>query len=178
MDEHTDGERGDTLYLGVVGRTLTVKLNGTTIKTLTDTSLTAGYAGIDVTNYDAGPVGGSQCDDWEGGSLNALSKPTNVAGAASSSTQINLGWTAPTGSARVAGYTVLRNGVSVGTSTTTSYADAGLTLGTSYTYAVSAFDDAGNFSDASADYSHDPRRYDGAVGTDEHHRDSGVVESD
>jgi len=48
----------------------------------------------------------------------------------------------------VAGYNILRNGTKVGTSTTTSYTDNGLSSNTTYTYAVTAYDAAGNASPA------------------------------
>ena len=44
----------------------------------------------------------------------------------------------------MAGYKVFRDGSQVATSTTTTYQDTGLTPATSYTYAVSAYDAAGN----------------------------------
>lgn len=72
------------------------------------------------------------------------SVPTGLSATAASSSQINLTWNASTGS--VAGYNVYRAGTKIGTSTTTSYQDSGLSPSTSYTYAVSAFDAAGNTS--------------------------------
>src|SRR6185312_246184 len=44
----------------------------------------------------------------------------------------------------VAGYTVYRNGTAVGTPTTTSFADTGLTAGTTYSYTVDAVDTSNN----------------------------------
>ena len=79
------------------------------------------------------------------------SVPTGVAGTVTSATQINLTWTASTDSAgSVAGYNVLRNGTKVGTSTNTSYQDTGLSVGTTYTYTVSAYNAAGNTSGQSS----------------------------
>jgi hypothetical protein len=49
----------------------------------------------------------------------------------------------------VASYAVLRNGTQVGTPTTTSYADSGLTASTAYSYTVVASDAAGRTSAAS-----------------------------
>jgi chitodextrinase len=72
--------------------------------------------------------------------------PTNLGAAAASPSQINLSWTAATDNVAVTGYQVNRNGTRVGTTSTTSYADAGLTASTSYTYTVAATDAAGNVS--------------------------------
>ncbi|WP_244208867.1 discoidin domain-containing protein [Paenibacillus ferrarius] len=69
--------------------------------------------------------------------------------AASSSSQINLTWSASTDNVGVTGYQIYRAGTQVGTSTTTSYSDTGLTASTSYSYTVKAIDAAGNLSGAS-----------------------------
>ena len=65
-----------------------------------------------------------------------------------SSSEIDLSWNAstPGTGGAVAGYKIYRNGSQVGTSTLISYADFGLTPSTSYSYAVSAFDGAGDTS--------------------------------
>lgn len=59
-------------------------------------------------------------------------------------TQTNLAWTASTDNVGVAGYTIYRDGTEVGTSSTTSFSDTGLTSGTPYAYTIEAFDAAGN----------------------------------
>jgi chitodextrinase len=135
---------GDKLYVSVNFTELTVKLNGNTLAVRNDSSITAaGYPGFDITDYDGqGQPGDGQCDDWEGGSFGAAPPsappvPTGLSATAPSSTQVNLTWTASTGAT---GYHVYRNGVEVGTSLSTSYADSGLSLGTVYTYRVSAYD--------------------------------------
>jgi hypothetical protein len=76
------------------------------------------------------------------------SVPTGLTALAVSSSQINLSWTASTGS--VTGYNIFRGGTKVGTSLTSAYQDVGLTASTSYTYTVSAYDAAGNTSAQSA----------------------------
>ncbi len=81
------------------------------------------------------------------------SVPTGLAGTVGSATQINLSWTASTDNAGVTGYNVFRNGTKVGSTSTTSYLDTGLSAGTSYTYAVSAYDAAGNTSAQSSSIS-------------------------
>jgi len=74
------------------------------------------------------------------------SVPAGLSATAVSSTQINLSWTASTDNVGVTGYDVFRNGAQVGTTTTTSYQDTGLTAGTTYSYTVAAYDAAGNVS--------------------------------
>ncbi len=88
-----------------------------------------------------------------GGDTTPPTAPTSLTATAASSSQINLSWTASTDNVGVTGYLVQRcTGSScttfaqVGTSTTTSYSDAGLTASTSYAYQVRATDAAGNLS--------------------------------
>jgi hypothetical protein len=87
----------------------------------------------------------------------APSAPTGLTANATSATQISLAWTASTDNVGVTGYQVQRcsgNGCApstqVGTPTTNSFGDSGLTASTSYTYRVSAVDAAGNVSGFSA----------------------------
>lgn len=78
------------------------------------------------------------------------SSPTNLTAVASSSSEIDLSWTASTDNVGVAGYKILRGGAYVGTTTSgTTFADTGLTASTTYTYVVKAFDAAGNISPSS-----------------------------
>ncbi|NQX69381.1 discoidin domain-containing protein [Paenibacillus alba] len=85
-----------------------------------------------------------------GGDTQAPTTPTNLTAAAVSGNQINLSWTASTDNVGVTGYNVYRGGVFVGSSTTTSYSDTGLTASTTYSYTVKAKDVAGNQSAASS----------------------------
>ena len=71
-------------------------------------------------------------------------QPASLSKTASTTTSISVGWTASTDNVAVTGYTVYKNGVSDGTSGTTSYALSGLSCGTTYTVSVDAFDAAGN----------------------------------
>jgi chitodextrinase len=72
--------------------------------------------------------------------------PTGLSGNPISSTEIDLTWNASTdtGGSGLAGYRVYRDGVEVGTTTVTSYSDTGLDPDTTYTYTVSAYDNALN----------------------------------
>ncbi len=79
--------------------------------------------------------------------------PSNLAAVGTSTTQINLNWTASTDNVGVTGYRVERcqgvgcsNFAQVATPTGTSFADAGLTAETTYRYRVRAVDAAGNLS--------------------------------
>src|SRR5205823_5331397 len=73
----------------------------------------------------------------------APSTPTELFASAVSSSQINLSWTASTDNVKVTRYIVRRDGVKVATPAATSYADAGLSAATTYSYTVAARDAAG-----------------------------------
>jgi chitodextrinase len=88
-----------------------------------------------------------------GGDTTPPSAPSGLTATAASSSQINLNWTASTDNVGVTGYRVERcqgagctTFTQIGTPTTTSYSDTGLTAGTSYSYRVRATDSAGNLS--------------------------------
>jgi pullulanase len=76
--------------------------------------------------------------------------PTNLTAEAITYSSVTLNWTVSTSSAGVAGYNIIRNGAKVGTSTSASFTDTGLSPSTSYSYTVSAYDASGNTSVASA----------------------------
>jgi chitodextrinase len=84
--------------------------------------------------------------------IQAPTVPTNLIATAISSSQINLSWTASTDAVGVAGYRIYRGGVQIATSTgvSTTYSNTGLAASTQYSYQVSAFDAAKNFSIQSA----------------------------
>ena len=79
----------------------------------------------------------------------APSVPTNVVAASKTDKTINLTWTASTDNVAVTGYEVYRGNVKIGTSTTASYADSGLTANTAYSYTIKAYDATNNLSAAS-----------------------------
>ncbi|HEV7186500.1 MAG TPA: DNRLRE domain-containing protein [Blastococcus sp.] len=76
------------------------------------------------------------------------STPTGLTASGVSSSQVSLGWTASTDNVGVAGYRVYRNGATtpLGSSlvTSRSYTDGTVSPGTTYSYAVTAVDKAGN----------------------------------
>ena len=108
-----------------------------------------------VSAYDAAGNASSQSASASATTLNSgdTQSPTVPAGLSAqaiSSSQINLSWTASTDNVGVTGYRIYRNGALIGTSAITSYSNTGLSASTTYTYAVSAYDAAGNVSSQSA----------------------------
>src|SRR5439155_10294752 len=83
----------------------------------------------------------------------APSVPANLSATAVSTSQINLSWTASTDNVGVSGYRVYRDGSQVAISAQTSFADTGLAASTTYAYAMTAFDAAGNASALSSSVS-------------------------
>lgn len=70
--------------------------------------------------------------------------PSGVTATAQSTTEIQVTWTASTDASGISTYRVFRDGgtTAVGTPTTTTFSDTGLTPGTSYSYTVVAVDAA------------------------------------
>ena len=79
----------------------------------------------------------------------APSKPANLTATAGSPTSVALSWDASTDNVGVTGYTVYRGGSMLTTVTGTSYTDSSAQPSTTYSYAVDAFDAAGNHSPVS-----------------------------
>jgi chitodextrinase len=105
-----------------------------------------GGQGLGTTAYSfsASPTGSSG-----GGDTTPPSTPTGVTVTGTTSSSVSLSWTASTDNVGVAGYRIYRGGTQIGTSTTTSYTDTGLTAATQYTYTIAAYDAAGNLSPTS-----------------------------
>jgi chitodextrinase len=80
----------------------------------------------------------------------APTAPGTLNAVATGSSSIDLSWSVATDNVGVTGYRIIRNGAQVGTATSTSYIDLGLTPSTTYTYTVIAYDAANNASAASA----------------------------
>lgn len=78
--------------------------------------------------------------------------PTGLTATATGPTGISLAWQASTDNVGVTGYTVYRDSTAIATvsGSTLSYADSGLTPGTTYTYTVTASDASANVSPPSA----------------------------
>jgi hypothetical protein len=64
--------------------------------------------------------------------------------------QIELSWNAATDYIGVVGYSVMRNGAVVGKANSTEWSDTSWSPGATYTYTVTAYDQAGNASEASS----------------------------
>ncbi len=78
--------------------------------------------------------------------------PDNLHKAGSTVSTITLAWDVSTDDVGVSGYHVYRNGSLIGSPGGTSYTDTGLTVSSSYTYTVSAYDAAANTSNQSAPF--------------------------
>jgi len=79
------------------------------------------------------------------------SVPAHVTATANSATAVTVGWAASSDNVGVTGYDVYRNGAKVQTvaGSVTSWKDTSVAASTTYTYAVDAFDAAGNTSQLS-----------------------------
>jgi chitodextrinase len=80
----------------------------------------------------------------------APSVPAGLSATAASATRVDLAWSASADNVGVTGYTVYRDGTSLGTATSTSFADTAAAPATTYNYTVDAVDGAGNRSGQSA----------------------------
>ncbi|WP_130779961.1 glycoside hydrolase family 48 protein [Cellulomonas biazotea] len=82
----------------------------------------------------------------------APSVPAGLVATTVGETSVTLTWNASTdtGGSGLAGYDVYRGTTKVGSSTTATYTDSGLTAATAYSYTVQAKDNAGNVSAASS----------------------------
>ncbi len=69
--------------------------------------------------------------------------PTALKAGAVTSSSVALSWTASTDDVKVAGYTIYRDGVKIGTSPTPTFSATGLVPGTQYSFTVEAFDEPG-----------------------------------
>jgi fibronectin type 3 domain-containing protein len=120
----------------------------------TVTSYSYRVLAVDAANNASGPSNTGTAVTLD---TQAPTAPTGLTATAASSSQINLTWTASTDNVGVAGYRIERcqgSGCTafaqIATPTTTSFSDAGLTAGTSYSYRVRASDAASNVSGYSA----------------------------
>ena len=137
--------------------------NGTSVGTptstsYTDTGLTAGTSytyTVEATNTAGSSAASSSVTATTNTAGTAPNAPTGLTAGTVTTTTVPLSWTASTtgGSYAVAGYYVLRNGSVVGTTTSTSYTDTGLSPSTTYTYTVKAYDTNGDVSAASSSVS-------------------------
>ena len=85
-----------------------------------------------------------------GGDATPPSAPAGLKATSASTTSFGLSWSPSTDNVAVAGYGIYLNGSLVGKTASTSYLAGNLVCGTSYTFAVDAFDAAQNRSSASS----------------------------
>ncbi|KUN80316.1 chitinase [Streptomyces bungoensis] len=88
-------------------------------------------------------LNGDSCDGTTVPGDAAPSAPGTPTASNVTDTSVKLAWSAATDDNGVKNYDVLRDGKVVGTVTTTSYTDSGLSAGTDYSYTVQARDTAG-----------------------------------
>lgn len=84
-----------------------------------------------------------------GADITPPTTPTLLTAVPLAPTQIDITWTAATDNYSVTGYSVLRDGLPIATTTLTSYSDTGLAPSTTYSYVVRAFDAEFNYSSSS-----------------------------
>ncbi|MER6383949.1 glycoside hydrolase family 18 chitinase [Streptomyces sp. NPDC001250] len=94
-------------------------------------------------------LNGASCDGTTVPGDNPPSAPGTPTASNITDTSVTLSWGAATDDKGVKNYDVLRDGKVVGTVTTTSYTDGGLSAGTDYSYTVQARDTAGQTGPAS-----------------------------
>jgi chitodextrinase len=132
-----------------------VQVGSSPSTSFTDTTVAPGTAATySVTAYDSGgnvsaassPVSVTTPLDVSPPSVPGGLRTTDIGSAS-----VALAWDASSDDVKVASYTMLRDGVAVGTSTTTSYLDATAQPSTTYDYSVTATDTSGNTSGASAE---------------------------
>ncbi|MDQ3283431.1 MAG: right-handed parallel beta-helix repeat-containing protein [Acidobacteriota bacterium] len=82
--------------------------------------------------------------------LEAPLTPGNLRTIGGSASGVTLGWDAATDNVGVTGYVIIRNGVTMGTITTTSWTDNAMAKATIYRYQIIAIDAAGNKSAATS----------------------------
>jgi chitinase len=121
------------------------KVGSTASTSYTDSGLTASTAysyAVSATN-SAGESAKSAAvtATTAGAGTSVPSVPSGLKVTGTTSTSASLSWSASTGSPT--GYNVYRNGTKVATTTSTSYTNTGLAASTTYTFAVSASNSAG-----------------------------------
>ena len=149
-------KNGDVVKATIVGNVITTYINGVQIATVTDNTFKTGNPGMGF--YLQGGSGVSRdygftnftASDALTSDTTAPSVPQNLVANATSSSQVDLTWSASTDNVAVSSYQIFRNGAPVANSPTASYSDRTVAAGVQYTYTVAALDAAGNSSAASS----------------------------
>jgi chitodextrinase len=142
----------DVVKATMIGNVITVYINGVQIGQVTDNTYTSGSPGMGF--YLSGATGVNAnygfsnylASDELTGDSTPPSVPTGLSATAISSSAVDLSWSASTDNVAVTGYEVFRNGTQIASTPNTSFADTTVGSGTQYSYAVAAFDAAGNVS--------------------------------
>ena len=122
------------------------------LNSFTDTGLTSG-ATYTYRVIAANSTGNSAASNTAAGvpPVYQLPEPANgITEASATSNSISLQWNLPGYIYGISNYTIYRNGNAVGTSTTPSFTDTGLSADTAYTYTITTTDTTGAVSQASA----------------------------
>lgn len=144
--------RGGVFVADVASPTVTYTLTGLTNGTaVTDVTISA----VDAEGNESAQAAFPSATPAASADSTAPSVPTGVSVVAFDARN-DVEWTASTDAVGVAGYRIRRDGVVLATTAATSYADTGLTNGTTYSYTVAAYDAAGNESAQSAAVSGTP----------------------
>lgn len=124
--------------------------------TFSDAALAVGQTvvdpltGVSLSTVSVGPAGATVSIQFPGGDSQAPSAPGSLQALPTSTTSVQLNWSAATDNVGVTGYRVYRNGALVTTTTALSYLDMGRAPQTTYAYEVRAHDAAGNVGPAAS----------------------------
>jgi chitodextrinase len=139
--------------VGVTGYTVYkdgVSIGTTASTSLAITDLTAAttyiftVSAFDAANNNSAVSSGLSATTLTASDITAPSAPTTLVATSITHSTFTLSWTASSDNIAVTGYTIFQNGISIGTSTTTSYSVSNLNAITTYIYTVLAFDAATN----------------------------------
>jgi hypothetical protein len=130
------------------GKTFTDTANGISITTVSLSPLAA-IVRVDLGGAGGGGGGGTPPPPPPPADTSPPSAPSSLAGQAVSGPAVSLSWAASSDNTGVTGYRVFRNGTQLTSISGTSYSDATVAAGATYSYYVVAYDAAGNVSPAS-----------------------------
>ncbi len=144
---------GDVLEATIVGNTITSYKNGVQLLQWTDSTFSSGSPGMGFyiqggSTSQESDYGFSNFTASDGGTPDIIppTAPTNLVANVVSLSEIDLSWSASTDNVAVVGYQIFRNNTKIAASASPSFADKTVIPGVQYTYAVTAFDAAGNMS--------------------------------
>jgi len=127
-----------------IGTTSTVSYSDRTASP--EVQYTYAVAAVDAAGNSSGLSSAVVAGTSGAGDTTPPSIPSNLRLFTATSTSVTISWSASNDDTGVAGYRIFRDGAQVGTTSATTYTDAGLAASTGYTYTVAAFDSANNVS--------------------------------